>query len=150
MSELKVEKQAVDAQVLLTDGSQIDGSLFLSPLSRSHEGPQTVLDLMEEAGQVLPFRKTDGGFTLLGTATIAAVRLAGEAGSDTEFLDRIPVQVRLQGNHQVSGNFLSEQGAGERISSVLDNPSEWFRVEQDYSCYWIIKRHLLTLEPQDA
>ena len=150
MSELKVEKRAVDAQVLFTDGSQAEGCLFLAPFSRNHEGPQTIADLMLEAGQVLPFRKAGGAFVLLGTATVAAVRLKVDPPGEEGFLERVPVSIQLLGDHRVDGDFLAEQGAGDRLSSVLDSPDEWFRVERSSSCYWILKRHLVTLEPRSS
>lgn len=150
MSQYRVDKDDVGATLHLADGSTVRGSLFLSPFSPTRSGPQTVAELLAEAGAALPFATPEGKFVLVGTAAVAAVALH-DAGADGErFWSRAPVSLRLAGGHAFRGALLLEEGAGHRLSDAVRAPEPWLLVEAAHALLWIAKAHLVTLEPEAA
>lgn len=150
MHPYRVEKLAVGAALLLSDGTRLEGRLFLAPFSPNHSGPQTVADLMAEPGPTLPFQPSDGRFLLVGKSSVAAVRVTSAAEDEAGLLVRVPARLSLTGGHELSGALLGEAGAGERASDLLNAPGEGFELEGDGCTHWVAKCHMLTLEPGDA
>jgi hypothetical protein len=150
MSRYRVEKRTAEAVLLLTDGSSLQGNLYLAPYSAHHTGPQNIADLMREPDPVVPFACADGRFILVGKDSVAAVRFQANDPRDSELLVRIAARMRLAGGHTVHGAILAEQGAGERASDLLNTPDPWVQVEGAGCFHWIAKRYLLILEPDEG
>lgn len=149
MSELWVEKTAVEASLLLTDGSVLRGTLYLAPFSPRHAGLQTPGELLDEPEPLLPFRLAAGAFALVGKAAVTAVRVSGREDS-SDLLVRLPARLRLSGGHRLEGLVLGEAGAGDRLSDLLNIPDPWVRLREPEGLAWVAKRHLLTVEPADG
>lgn len=151
MNRYSVEKRAVSARVLSSDGTSREGSLFLSPFSRCHTGPQTVAEMMAERDHALPFQQADGRFVLLGKATVAAVRVPEADGKPQELLLCVRARLRVAGSHLLQGRLLAEAGAGERLTELLNTADEWICLEEEPGAvWWISKRHLIALEADEA
>lgn len=146
MSDFKVDKVEVPARLHAADGSVIDGTLYLSPFSPGKLGPQTVAELMEEPGRVLPFRRGDGTFLLVGKASIAAVTLPVAEERPPGFWSAVPAAVVLSGPHSFEGAVLLEEGAGKRLSDALNAPQAWIPLERGQQLVWLSKEHLVTVE----
>lgn len=150
MSQYRVEKRPVESEILFADGSRIEGTLFLSAFAPHRSGPQTIADLMAEDDRVLPCRLSDGRFLLAGRNQVAAVGTPSSEFDDREFLVRIPARVRLAGGHLLSGHLLTDEGAGERLTELLNTREAWSRLEDRETVYYIAKKHLITVEPDEA
>lgn len=150
MTGLWVEKTAARAALLLADGSVLRGTLYLAPFSPRHGGAQTPAELLDECEPLLPFRRDDGSFALVGKAAVAAVRVDGPAEEYTDLLVRLPARLRLNGGHGLDGLVLGEAGAGDRLSDLLNTPDAWVRLQEPQGLAWVAKRHLLTVEPSPA
>ena len=150
MSDFRVDKVEVPARLHLADGSIAGGILYLAPMSPGRLGAQTVEDLMEEPGRVLPFRHADGRFVLVGKASVAAVALPASLGRPPGFWSPVPVRVMLTGRHEVGGALLLEEGAGKRLSDALNAPQSWIPLENEADLIWLAKGHIVTLEAKGA
>ena len=147
MNQYRVDKQALPAQLLLVDGTRLEGTLFLAAESPFHSGPQSVGELMAEGERTLPLHDPDGRFLLVGKSGVAAVLNTVPETADIDLLERIQVAVRLAGGHRLDGHYLAEKGAGARLSDALNAGDPWFRLETTDTLAWVSKDHLLTVEP---
>ncbi len=150
MNPYLVEKRAVEVRLALVDGSTLQGRLWMAFLSPNRLGPQTVADLAIEPGTVLPFRRTDGRFLLVGKASVSSITTQVEERKPEELVARIPASVVLAGGHSLKGYLLAERGAGERASDLLNTPDEWICIEETGSLHWLAKRHIVTVEPNEG
>ncbi len=144
-----VDKAATPAELLLTDGTSLAGTLYLAAASPRHSGPQTPAELLAEPEPMLPFPLADGAFVLVGKAAVAAVRVTG-AEDPSELVVALPARVSLTGGHRLHGRLLGERGAGERLSDLLNTPDAWVRLEGEGTLCWVAKRHLATVEPLES
>lgn len=72
-SDQKVEKNKVEVEVELDNGTRMLGALFIKQMQR-------ISDLLNDLRQFLPFETSDGRILYLNKTTIAkVVQLAGEA-----------------------------------------------------------------------
>lgn len=55
MSEFRVEKQRVEAMVTLSNGTSVQGCVFVSPFNVTHSRPESVKDLLNEGTGFFPF-----------------------------------------------------------------------------------------------
>ncbi len=150
MSQFRVEKRPLECLILFSDGSRMEGTLFLSPFAPLRSGPQTVADLMAEDDRVLPCRGSDGRFLLVGKAVVAAIRVPPSELDTQDFLVRLPARLRLTGSHALSGHLLADEGAGERLTDLLNTRDAWCRLEDQGAVYWVSKKHLITVEAEEA
>ena len=148
MSDLRVVRLVQKARLFLADGTDMAVNLFVAPDSPRGTGPQTVPELMHEAGPVLPARLEDGRFLLVGTAQVAAVLLPDAAPADSPVASQVEVQVELAGGHRVSGRVRVEEGM--RVADFLRRPEAWVRVETPEGVVWVHKGHLRSVEPLDT
>ena len=131
-----VQKLRASVRVALAGDPPLDGVFCLAPWSRTHDGPQTLLELLNGGGRVLPLElPDDGSVRLLTRAAIEWV--APHAGMDprlqrpqTAGTGEEPVLVRLHGGAEVAG-LLQLERAGEfnRASDHLNRVEDFFAVE---------------------
>lgn len=148
MSHLRVDKEDVGATLYLSDGSTLQGSLFLSRFSASRAGPQGVDELLAESSHSLPFATGDGRFLLVGTASVAAVEVAETDRFPEGFWIRLPATLRLAGRHHLRGALLLEEGQGRRVSDAVNAPGAWLTLDAGGRLVWVSKAHLVTLETE--
>lgn len=75
MSDYRVEKIQVPAELSLTQGPPVSGSFFVAGSASGHDGPERVSDLLNGPMGFLPFQRADGTITLYNHAHIVVVRL---------------------------------------------------------------------------
>ncbi len=148
MSDLRVVRLVQRARLLLADGTAVGANLFVAPDSPRGHGPQSLPELMHEAGAVLPVRLDDGRFVLAGTAQVAGVLLPAGSSAAPEIGTPVEVRVELAGGHRVVGRVRVEPGT--RIADFVRRAGPWVRVESPEGVVWVRKAHLRFLEPLDA
>ncbi len=148
MSDLRVVRLVQRARLLLADGTAVGVNLFVAPDSPRGTGPQTVPELMREAGAVLPVRLEDGRFVLVGTAQVAGVLVPENFPVGPEVGAPVDVRVELAGGHRVSGRVRVEEGV--RVTDLLRRPGPWVRVETPEGVVWVHKGHLRSVEPLET
>lgn len=147
MTTFRIDKRRVAARFLLTDGTMQDGLMFLARHAASHAGEQTVPDLMAEPGHLFPCRDTDGGFMMIGKDGLSAVVVVPTAGDVQGFWHSEPVDLVLTGGHHIGGSLLVEDGAGNRMSDVLNASGRWIRLHNADRLAWIRKSHVVIARP---
>ncbi len=145
MSRLRLEKVARPVRLLLADGSSLGAELFFSPDSPAGPGPQTVPELVAEAGPVLPARLEGGEFSIIGTEALVAVLEPDPVPGDPEWAAPVPVEALLAGGHRLAGELLAEPGA--RLTDLMRREDPWFRMRTREGALWVRKARMLVLKP---
>lgn len=121
--ELRVDKLRRQAKVILQDGSEMQGTFFVSPVSPCRRGPELISDLLMGEAYFLPFELADGQVVFLQRDFIRAVLLTEkELEEDLPYLKKEAVEVSL-----LSGDLL-------RGEVLLDLPENRCRLSDFFNC----------------
>ena len=94
-SPLLVEKRSQPADVFLSDGRVIEALVFVADVAQTYEGPQTVRDLMDEPGEVLPAVDSGGDFILIHKPAVSAISVLPSDQDLRGFWHESPATLRL-------------------------------------------------------
>ncbi|MDH5373053.1 MAG: hypothetical protein OEX97_08940 [Acidimicrobiia bacterium] len=145
-----IEKHSHPADIFLSDGRVIEARLFLAEYAQTHDGSQTVRDLIDEPGEVLPAVDTDDEFLLLNKRAVSAVSVAPTELDLEGYWHETPVTLRLIGGHRVEGALLFEDGSGQRLSDAINNAGEWIRVRRSDQLVWVRMSALVSARSSEA
>lgn len=134
---LLVEKRSQPADVFLSDGRVIEALVFVAEFAQTHDGPQTVRDLIEEPGDVLPAVDSSGEFILIHKPAVSAMSVLPSDHDLEGFWSETPATVRLVGGHRIDGSLLIEHGSGERLSDAINNSDAWIRIRHSDNLIWV-------------
>jgi hypothetical protein len=134
---LLVEKRSHPADVFLSDGRVIEALVFVSDFAQTHGGPQTVRDLIDEPGQVVPAVDSSGEFVLIHKQAVSAVSVSPSEPDLDGYWHETPATLRLVGGHRVDGALLVEDGSGERLSDAINHAGNWIRVRSSGNLLWV-------------
>ncbi|HSR45743.1 MAG TPA: hypothetical protein VLT15_11030 [Acidimicrobiia bacterium] len=149
-SPLLVEKRSQPADVFLSDGRVIEALVFVADVAQTYEGPQTVRDLMDEPGEVLPAVDSAGDFILIHKPAVSAISVLPSDQDLRGFWHESPATLRLAGGHRIDGSLLVEDGSGERLSDVINNASDWIRILHSDHLVWIRLSALVSARSPEA
>src|SRR5579864_2768265 len=65
MSQFRVEKRRVEAELTLSGGQQLRGFFFLAGSTATHHGPELVVDLLNSGPGFFPFESAETSSTVL-------------------------------------------------------------------------------------
>ena len=145
-----IEKHSQSARLLLTDGRTLEVQLYLADFAQTHGGPQTVRDLIDEPGTVLPAVDADNEFVLFHKAAVSGVAVSPSELDLKGYWHEIPATLRLTGAHRLDGTLLVEDGSGERLSDVINHAGDWLRMRQSDQLIWIRMAALVTARSPEA
>lgn len=78
MSQFRVEKRRVEAELTLSSGERLNGCFFLAGSSATHPGPERVVDLLNAEAGFFPFQAPPSAETVLvNRRHLVTVRLVG-------------------------------------------------------------------------
>jgi len=78
MSQFRVEKRRVEAELTLSSGERLNGCFFLAGSSATHPGPERVVDLLNTETGFFPFEVPPAtGTVLVNRRHLVAARLVG-------------------------------------------------------------------------
>lgn len=122
MSEYRIEKLKRQVTVLLNDGSQLEGEIFLRPLSRYRPRPEEPLELLNDVEPFFPLLVRPGEAIILSKSGVASVETSIEEGEDHEFTALgLPVEVTMVNGMKRSGSVFIESRAGrQRLFDFLN------------------------------
>jgi hypothetical protein len=143
----RVPKQRTPVEVLLADGTARRCAVFLGTQSEHHDGPERVLDLLEEGGEFFPLHDDSlAGVTLLARDAIAAVRVAPWAEA-AELPIEHPVAVYLTCGRAIEG-VVSFAAAPNRARVVdhLNEAQRFFVLQEPLTVSLVNKRHVVRVE----
>lgn len=151
MSSGYVEKIKVPVRLALRGEAAEPGCLSLSPYAELHEGPETLLERLNQPTRIVPFhRDSDGAVLLVNRVAIEFVEAA--AGLDPAFV-RPPayrftreerVRVRLIGGAAFEGVLAMELPQEfNRTSDFLNAEEDFFPLSSASGTLLVNKRRLL-------
>jgi hypothetical protein len=59
-SDLRIEKQRVEATIMLSSGKSLEGNAFVSAFNTTQTGPESVKDVMNDGPGFFPFEVVEG------------------------------------------------------------------------------------------
>lgn len=148
MSEFHVQKRQISASLYLVNSSVLRGTVFASEFSQRIGHAQTVGDLVSQQEAMLPLRDQVGRFVLVGRHGIVAAEVPIREAEMTGLVVEVPVALETTGGHRFNGTFLIDEGAGERVSDVLNSTQTWLQLRTPTAHIWIARHHILTARPE--
>lgn len=142
-----VEKIRVSVRISRSGEPVIEGELALSPSSPFHDGPETLLDLLNASMHLLPFQRQADDVTLLLCRPDVQWVMASP-GVDPELL-RPPafgftreerMRVRLRSGEEIEGLLQMELPENiNRASDYLNGPEPFFPLSTRQGTYLVQK-----------
>lgn len=133
MTDERVEKTAVEADLYLTDGSQVSGLVYVEP-------GMSLLASMQELligdQRLIPFRGSSGELVFLGRRAISALRFEFDGSVPTGLAESIRMKATLAGRHELEGVLHLPEVEG-RISDKLNAAEAWMLLVADDRAVWI-------------
>jgi len=156
MSEFRVEKRRVRAELTLSSGPSVQGCFFLAGSTAGHSGPERVADLLNGETGFFPFELAGSGGGALETALynrshIVVVRLleqTTEARRDPGYdvATERRARILMSSGTTVSGNLRIYRPAGrDRLSDFARTPETFRYVESGSETLIVNMQHVVEL-----
>jgi hypothetical protein len=143
--DLKVPKQRVQVEVLLSGGSVLQVVVFLSEFASTHSGPERLSDLLNGGGDFVPALDVAAdNMTFLGRHSIAAARVASEwePGEDLAVAEEHEVEITLAEGTVRRGLLSFVMPPGRRLLDYLNEAPLFVRLGERDRVSLINKRHI--------
>ena len=156
MPTFALPRTTIAAKLVLTAGEPADGTVFVMDRAPSHDGPETVLDMLNRAEPFFPFRPDGRADAVLLIAKAHTVQLA-VAGLPVADPARVTaaqsaeVEIVLEGGATITGRALFElPDAHRRLLDFLNAPQEaFFAVTEGSTTHYVNRAHVLYARPTD-
>ncbi|HJQ21027.1 MAG TPA: hypothetical protein VJ867_11815 [Gemmatimonadaceae bacterium] len=127
MSDYRIEKIRRHVSVVLTDGSRLEGDVFLRPISRYRSRPEEPLDLFND-GEPFFALQQNGAATLIAKVNVSHATLPVPEEDDSNLAAvGVPVQVTLVDGTVCGGSiFLETRADRPRLLDFLNAYSSRF------------------------
>jgi hypothetical protein len=149
MDEQKIEKEAQAILFELSDGSQIDGEVFLRLYEAHHEGHQKVGDLLNsEEARFIPLRMREGTL-LLNRSRIALAKVKTELEKDDLMTlgKRYTVCLKMLGGKEIRGEIFVNLPEGfSRVKDYFNQPIQFFPLIQSEFVIYINQKFVLSVQ----
>lgn len=155
MSDWGASEQ-VESEVLLGDGTHLAGALFVQGRVPRHDGPETLVEMLNRAEPFVPLALPAGGIALLPKAQIALIAVSNgttEIETDAErqsVAKVIGLEVEMLGGRVLRGWATMElPPTRARALDFLNESGAFFALVTD-SAHWVIHRaHIRGVRPLD-
>jgi len=148
MIDYRIAKTELEASFYLTNSTVLRGTVFVAEYAGRHSGRQTLGDLMVDTVAMVPLVDRRGHFVLVGVENIVAAEVDHRAAALPQLVVNVPVHIDAAGGHRFDGALLLDQGAGDRLSDVLNAAAAWLPMETPSGVAWISRRHIVTARPR--
>lgn len=151
MSEFRIEKRRVAAEITLSTGTTVTGHFFLSGSSALHAGPERVGDLLNLEGGFFPFETPGGETSLINRAHVVKVALPEnviEAQLDDGYdvATRRHISILLSSGERITGHVAVYRPPGrDRLSDYAHIDDRFRYVEQSDRTLLINSLHIVSL-----
>lgn len=131
VSELRIEKLRRHLRLLLTDGTTLEGDIFLRPVSRHRSRPEEPGDMLNDAEPFFPLM-VKGEAVLVSKANVARAETAVEHDGDGHHEEDlaslgVPVEVtQMDGSVCAGSIFLETRYDRPRLLDFLNSYSRRF------------------------
>lgn len=121
MSDYRIEKIRRQLSVVLTDGSRLDGEVFLRPVSRYRSRPEEPLDLFNDAEPFFALQRS-GESLLIAKSNVSRAELPVPDEDDSNLAAiGVPVEVTLVDGEVCTGSiFLETRADRPRLLDFLN------------------------------
>jgi hypothetical protein len=152
MSQFRVEKRRVEAELTLSSGDRLSGCFFLAISSPTHAGPERVVDLLNSETGFFPFETRASSHTVLvNRAHLVAARLIGaseevrlDSGYDVATVRR--VTMKLATRLELNGSVRVYRPEGrDRLSDYTRSPERFRYLESADATFVVNTAHILEL-----
>lgn len=147
MDERKIEKENRPVLFELSDGSEIEGEVFLRLYEARHAGLQKVGDLLNEAKRFIPLR-TKGGTLLLNRSHIASARVRSELEKDGLMTlgKKVAVSLKMVQGREIRGDIFVDLPEGFcRVKDYMNQPVRFFALIQPEFVVYINQEFVLSV-----
>jgi len=147
-------RTTVAARLVLTAGAPASGSVFVMDRTAHHEGPETVLDMLNRGDAFFPFRPESRADAVLLIAKAHTVLLAVEGGpfpdpARLSAAQAADVELVLEGVATLTGRVQFElPDAHRRLLDFLNaSQDSFFAVTQGSTTNYVNRAHVLYARP---
>jgi hypothetical protein len=144
-SEYRIEKLRRSVQVVLSDGTELEGEIFLRPVSRYRSRPEEPVDLLNDAEPFFAL-KHDGTVRLVAKASIARVTTTSMDDDDQVQVATpgIPVEVTMNDGSTCTGSIFPETRQGRpRLLDFLNSYRDRFLPVVDTQQVYLVNTHTI-------
>ena len=153
-----VEKLRVPVQVALRGEDPVEGFLSLAPQAELHDGPETILERLNETVRMVPFHRADTGAVILFTRrqidyVVASSDVHAELIRPATFMTtgEERLRVRLLGGAAFEGMLHMEQPEEfNRASDYLNGLEDFFPLDANDGTLLINKWRVLDVRVLEA
>jgi hypothetical protein len=148
MSQFRVEKHRVEAELTLSSGERLTGCFFLAASSATHSGPERVVELLNSEQGFFPFQAPPSAQTMLvNRRHLVVARLVGASdearlASGYDVATVRQVSMKLSDRTELRGvvrvylpegrDRLSDYARAPEHFRYLESPEGTFVVNSDY------------------
>jgi len=144
MSEYQVEKLRAEVTIYLVDGQERSGVLFLSPLSSTHSGPQTLIELLHEVEPFVPFLRNDQEFFLLNKKQISHVKYQPIESDLPAIGEPANVTITFVNGKQLSGTTILQTPEGKgRMQDFLNGKPGYFSLDCGSGEFYLVNPRVI-------
>ena len=149
MDERKIEKEAQAILFELSDGSEIEGEVFLGLYEAHHEGHQKIGDLLNNAeSRFIPLR-TKKGTLLLNRSRIALAKVTTELEKDDLMTlgKKYLISLKMLGGKEIQGEIFVNLPEGFcRVKDYFNQPTQFFPLVQTEVVVYINQEFVLSVQ----
>jgi len=151
MSDYRIEKIRRHLVVVLTDGSRVEGEVFLRPVSRFRARPEEPLDLLNEPEPFFAM-ECDARTLLVAKRNVARVELPVPEEDDSNLATiGVPVEVALTDGTTCSGSiFLETRADRPRLMDYLNSYDSLFLAVIDARRMVLVNKDTIAHVREDA
>ncbi len=148
MNPLVIEKKVRKASFYLTDGSQVDGEVFLSLSEEGHSGPQNLGDLLNDEDRFIPIKTEKSIFLLhLKHVVQAKIRIEEELDETMREGSGFTITVKMEIGGSIEGDvYISLQKGGfGRVKDYVNQNIPFFRLIQSEYIAYVNERYIFSI-----
>lgn len=148
MDERKIEKEVRPVLFALSDGSEIEGEVFLRLYEAHHAGLQKVGDLLNEEKRFIPIR-TKRGTLLINRSHIAFAKIQAALEKDDLMTlgKKCPVSLKMLQGKEIRGDIFVNLPEGFcRVKDYVNQSVPFFTLIQPEFVIYINQKFVLSVQ----
>lgn len=149
MQELAVERKTVEVAIRFLGQEVVRGHLFLALMAKSHAGPETVLDLMNEPEPFFVL-KVEGQppVRMVNKERIVEVEVSGQPEEEPSVSKEEEMTLMFQDGFSLSGTARVElPPAKSRLIDFLNNSDRFFELRDGGALHIVNRKHISHVKP---
>jgi len=148
VDEQKITKETRLVVFNLSNGSEIQGDVFLDLYEARHSGQQRVGDLLNDKIQFIPV-KTVEGVVLLNASHVVFVKLNSEWENDGLITlgKKYTVRIKMLHYEEVEGDIYVNLPEGHcRVKDFINQPVQFYSLFQTNHVLYINRNYILSIQ----